>query len=176
MQKPLKISSLRLRWIEPVTPLKSSISHLCTTNLQREGGEMKTKAFKLILIICLAGMLLGACSSQTGLEGRWVGCDVRKPLIDWTLTVQGNRFYLVREDLTMWYIGQFSLNNNCLLKKIDLQFSHTHIKAHKERTLLGIYQVEEDILTFITAAPGENSRPLSFDEPQGAVVFNFVRS
>lgn len=137
---------------------------------------MKTNSIKLILIICLAGMLLGACSSQTGLEGRWVGCDVRKPLIDWTLTIHGNRFYLVREDLTMWYIGQFSLNNNCLLKKIDLQFSETHIKTQNATTLLGIYEVDADILTFITAAPGKNARPLSFDEPQEAIVFSFVRS
>jgi uncharacterized protein (TIGR03067 family) len=137
---------------------------------------MKSTIIKLMLFLCLFGMLLGACSGHTGLEGRWVGCDVRKPLIDWTLIIHGNRFYLVREDLTMWYIGQFSLNNNCLLKKIDLQFSHSHIKAHNERTLLGIYEVEEDTLTFITAAPGENSRPLSFDEPRESVVFSFVRS
>jgi uncharacterized protein (TIGR03067 family) len=137
---------------------------------------MKSKIIKLLLFLCMVGVLLGACSSRTGLEGRWVGCDVRKPLVDWTLTIQGNRFYLVREDLTMWYMGHFSLNNNCLLKKIDLQFSQTHIKAHNERTLLGIYDVDEDTLTFITAAPGKNSRPLSFDEPQEAVVFSFVRS
>ena len=72
-------------------------------------------------------------------------------------------------------IGE-GIGNNCLLKKIDLQFSQTHIKAHNERTLLGIYDVDEDTLTFITAAPGKNSRPLSFDEPQEAVVFSFVRS
>ena len=137
---------------------------------------MKTKAFKLILILFLMSVLLGACSSHTGLEGRCVGCDVRKPLIDWTLTIHGNRFYLVREDLTMWYIGQFSLNNNCLLKKIDLQFSNTHIKAHNEMTLLGIYEIDKGTLTFIAAAPGKNLRPLSFDEPQEAVIFSFVRS
>ena len=137
---------------------------------------MKLKIIKLLLFICLVGVLLGACSSHTGLDGRWVGCDIRKPLIDWTLTIHGNRFYLVREDLTMWYIGQFSLNNNCLLKKIDLQFSHTHMKTHNEKTLLGIYEVDEDTLTFITAAPGKNSRPLSVDEPLEAVVFSFVRS
>ncbi|MDH3881751.1 MAG: hypothetical protein OES64_09380 [Desulfobacteraceae bacterium] len=137
---------------------------------------MKFKIINLLLFICLVGVLLGACSSHTGLEGRWVGCDVRKPLIDWTLTIQGNRFYLVREDLTMWYIGQFSLNNNCLLKKIDLQFNNTHINAHNETTLLGIYEIDEGTLTFITAAPGKNLRPLSFDEPQEAVIFSFVRS
>ena len=137
---------------------------------------MKTITINLLLFLVLGGVLFSGCSSHSGLEGRWVGCEVRKPLIDWTLTIQGNRFYLVREDLTMWYIGQFKLNNNCLLKKIDLQFSSTHIKAHHETTLLGIYEIDEGILTFITAAPGRNLRPLSFDDPEEAVIFNFVRS
>lgn len=123
----------------------------------------------------MIGVLLIGCSSYTKLEGRWVGCDLREPLIDWTLTIHGDRFYLVREDLSMWYFGQFSLNNNCLLKKIDLHFSNTHIKTHHETTLLGIYEIDEDTLTFITAAPGKSLRPLSFDAPQEAVVFSFVR-
>ncbi len=137
---------------------------------------MKSKIIKLLLYLSMIGVLMSGCSSHTGLEGRWVGCDLRKPLVDWTLTIHGNRFYLVREDLTMWYIGQFSLNNNCLLKKIDLQFSDTHIKSHNETTLLGIYEIDEDILTFIAAVPGKNLRPLSFDKPQEAVIFSFVRS
>ena len=137
---------------------------------------MKTKVFKRLLILCSVVVLLSACSSHTGLEGRWIGCEIRKPLVDWTLTITGNRFYLVREDLTMWYIGQFNLNNNCLLKKIDLQFSNTHIKASDETILLGIYEIDGNTLTFITAAPGKNLRPLSFDEPQEAIIFNFERS
>lgn len=137
---------------------------------------MKNQIIKLLLFLLTIGVLLSGCSSQTGLEGRWIGCDVRKPLIDWSLTVHGNRFYLVREDLTMWYIGQFRLNNNCLLKKIDLEFSNTHIKAHNETTLLGIYEIDAGTLTFIAAAPGNNLRPLSFDEPREAVIFSFVRS
>jgi uncharacterized protein (TIGR03067 family) len=137
---------------------------------------MKPTILKLFLFLALTGLLFSGCSSRSGLEGRWVGCDVRRPLIDWTLTIHGNRFYLVREDLTIWYIGQFSLNNNCLLKKIDLQFSDIHIKAHNETTLLGIYEIDQDTLTFIAAAPGTNLRPLSFDQPQEAVIFSFVRS
>lgn len=137
---------------------------------------MKSITIKLLLFLVLAGVLFSGCSSLSGLEGRWVGCDVRKPLIDWTLTIRGNRFFLVREDLTMWYMGQFKLNNNCLLNKIDLQFSSTHTKAHNDTTLLGIYEIEEGTLTFIAAAPGQKLRPLSFDDPQEAIIFSFVRS
>ena len=137
---------------------------------------MKSTIIKLLLFLALFGVLFIGCSSHAGLEGRWVGYDVRKPLVDWNLTITGNRFYLVREDLTMWYIGQFNLNNNCLLKKIDLQFSNTHIKASDKTTLLGIYEIDGDTLTFITAAPGKSLRPLSFDEPQEAIIFSFERS
>lgn len=137
---------------------------------------MKILINKLLLFLLTIGVLISGCSNHSGLEGRWVGYDVRKPLIDWTLTIHGNRFYLVREDLSMWYVGQFKLNNNCLLKKIDLQFSSTHIKAHQETTLLGIYEIDEDALTFIAAAPGQKLRPLSFDDPEEAVIFSFVRS
>ena len=137
---------------------------------------MKILINKLLLFLLTISVLISGCSNHSGLEGRWVGCDVRKPLIDWTLTIRGNRFYLVREDLTMWYMGQFKLNNNCLLKKIDLQFSSTHINAHHETTLLGIYEIDEDTLTFIATAPGQKLRPLSFDDPEEAVIFSFVRS
>jgi hypothetical protein len=59
---------------------------------------MKIQIIKLLLFVMTIGVLLSGCSSYTKLEGRWVGCDLRKPLIDWTLTIHGNRFYLVRED------------------------------------------------------------------------------
>jgi uncharacterized protein (TIGR03067 family) len=139
-------------------------------------GSMKIQIIKLLLSLMTLGVLLSGCSSYTKLEGRWEGCNLRKPLIDWTLTINGNRFYLAREDLTVWYAGRFRLNNNCLIKKIDLQFSDTNIEARGETTLLGIYEVDENTLTLITAAPGKNFRPLSFDETQGTVIFSFVRS
>jgi uncharacterized protein (TIGR03067 family) len=137
---------------------------------------MKTKKVKLICILSLVGALLGACNHHTGLEGTWVGCDMRNPLIDWTLTIIGNQFYLVREDLSMWYVGQFNLNNNCLLKKIDLKFSNTHIQVHNGTMRLGIYTIDGNSLTLITSKPGSQLRPTSFDDNGQAVVFNFVRS
>ena len=137
---------------------------------------MKSKIVRLVLFLCLGAMLLAACNHHTGLEGTWVGCDMRNPLIDWNLTVIGNQFYLVREDLSMWYVGQFNLNNNCLLKKIDLKFSHTHIQVHDGTMRPGIYSIDGNSLTLITSRPGSQLRPTSFDDNGQAVVFNFVRS
>jgi uncharacterized protein (TIGR03067 family) len=137
---------------------------------------MKSKMSIIIILFCLGGLFMSACNHTTGLEGTWVGCDVRNPLIDWSLTVLGNQFYLVREDLSMWYVGKFNLNNNCLLKKIDLKFSNTHIQVTNETTLLGIYETDGNSLTLITSKPGARQRPASFDENGKAVIFNFVRS
>ena len=124
----------------------------------------------------MGGILLGGCNHRTGLEGTWVGCDIQKPLVDWTLTIVDNQFYLVREDLSMWYMGKFNLNNNCLLKKIDLTFSDTHIQIQNGTTLLGIYEIHGNNLTLMTSMPDNPLRPGSFDEYDRAVVFNFVRS
>jgi uncharacterized protein (TIGR03067 family) len=137
---------------------------------------MKSKIVLAMLFLFLGGILLGGCNHHTGLEGTWVGCDIRKPLIDWTLTIVDNQFYLVREDLSMWYMGKFNLNNNCFLKKIDLKFSDTHIQIQNGTTLLGIYEIEGNNLTLMTSMPDNPLRPGSFDEYDKAVVFNFVRS
>jgi uncharacterized protein (TIGR03067 family) len=137
---------------------------------------MKSNCKSIIVILCLGSILLGGCNHRTDLEGTWVGCDIRKPLVDWTLTIVDNQFYLVREDLSMWYMGKFNLNNNCLLKKIDLKFNDTHIQIQNGTTLLGIYEIEGNNLTLITSKPGNPIRPSSFDEYDKAVVFNFVRS
>ena len=137
---------------------------------------MTSKVINLTVIICLSGILSTACNHYTSLEGTWVGCDIRKPLIDWTLTVVDNQFYLIREDLSMWYVGKFRLNNNCLLKKIDLRFSDSHIQINNGITLLGIYEIDGNILTLITSKAGNQLRPSSLDEYDQSVVFNFVRS
>ena len=79
---------------------------------------MKIESLGIILILITLEITLGSCTRQSELEGSWVGCNVRRPLIDWILTVNGNRFSLVREDLNEWYTGSFKLNKNCRLKKI----------------------------------------------------------
>jgi uncharacterized protein (TIGR03067 family) len=137
---------------------------------------MKSKIVLAVINLLLGGVLLGGCNHRTGLEGTWVGCDIRKPLVDWTLTIVDNQFYLVREDLSMWYMGKFNLNNNCLLKKIDLKFTDTHIQVHNGKTLLGIYEIDGNSLTLITGKPGSRLRPSSLDEYDKAIVFNFLRS
>ena len=137
---------------------------------------MKYGNFNLIVILFMLTTLVGGCGRQTALEGSWIGCDIRKPLIDWTLAVQGDKFILIREDSNVWYKGRFKLNNNCVRKKIDFEIDEAHARAQDGKALFGIYEINNDTLTFVISKPGRQSRPLTFDEPNEAMVYNFVRS
>lgn len=137
---------------------------------------MKSNVGNPILVICFCAAIFTSCNRQTELEGPWIGCEIRRPLLDWTLTVQDNHFSLIREDFDIWFEGSFRLNSNCVLKKIDLQINDTYARSQKGKTILGIYEIDSDTLTIVLGLPGKQERPLSLDESSGAVVFNFVRS
>ena len=129
----------------------------------------------IILMLAALEITLGACTRQSELEGSWVGCNVRRPLIDWTLTINGNRFSLVREDLNEWYTGFFKLNKNCRLKKIDLNIVNAAEQKSNGKMSLGIYEVDGDTLTIFSTKPGDHLRPLSFDESGKFTEFYFTR-
>jgi hypothetical protein len=78
---------------------------------------MKTKTLSIIFIFIAFGMILGSCTRQSELEGSWEGCNIRRPLIDWTLDIKGNRFCLVREDSNEWYIRKETLEKRISNKK-----------------------------------------------------------
>ena len=141
----------------------------------KKGGTIKFRDCNSTIIIIFLATILISCDRQTKLEGQWIGCEIRKPCIDWTLTIEGNQFQLVREDSVFWYNGSFELNNNCAPKKIDLKINNTHIPLQKGGTISGIYQISSSSLTVALAQPGQPARPLSLDDSEGAVVFNFDR-
>ena len=137
---------------------------------------MKFNASKSILILGALAMIISSCHRQNELEGRWVGCEIRKPCIDWILNIRGNKFHLFREDSITWYKGHILLNSNCALKKIDLQINEAHTPSQNGKTILGIYEISSNILTIVVGQPGKLTRPLPLDEPRGEIVFNFERS
>ena len=136
---------------------------------------MRSKGFRFFFVLIFLLLFLSSCNRRSELEGSWVGCEVRRPLIDWTLTIKGNQFSLVREDLNVWYKGFLSLNKNCRLKKIDLKVIDTAVPISNGNALLGIYEVDGDTLTIIATDPGDHLRPLSFDEPCKSSEFFFTK-
>jgi len=136
---------------------------------------MRSIGFSFIFLLAFLLLFLISCNRPLELEGSWVGCEVRRPLIDWTLTIKGNQFSLVREDLSVWYKGLLKLNKNCRLKKIDLVVTDTAVQISNGKTSLGIYEVDGDTLTIIATDPGDHLRPLSFDEPGKSSEFYFTK-
>ena len=137
---------------------------------------MQSKGVNIFGVLAFLLMFLNSCNHRSELEGSWVGCEVRRPLIDWMLTINGNQFSLVREDLKMWYKGFLKLNKNCRLKKIDLEVIDTAVRMSTGKTLFGIYEVDGDTLTIIATEPGDRLRPLSFDEPGKFSEFYFTKN
>ena len=136
---------------------------------------MQFKGFIIFLALILSSLFLSSCNRRSELEGSWVGCEVRRPLIDWTLTIKGNQFSLVREDMNAWYKGFIRLNKNCRLKKIDLEVIDTAVPVSNGKMSLGIYEIDGDTLTIIATEPGDHLRPLSFDEPDTSSKFFFTK-
>ncbi len=137
---------------------------------------MNSRIGNTAIIVCFLGAVLISCQRPTALEGVWIGCELRKPCIDWSLTIEGNRFQLTRDDSLKWYNGSFQLNNNCALNKIDLKINDAHAPSQKGRTILGIYQIGSSSLTVVVGQPGHPARPLSLEDQESAIVFNFDRS
>ena len=136
---------------------------------------MHSKGLSFLLVLIFLSLFVSSCNRRTELEGSWVGCEVRRPLIDWTLKIKGNHFSLVREDFNLWYNGFLKLNKNCRLKKIDLEVIDTAVHISNGKMSLGIYEVDGDTLTIIASEPGDHLRPLSFDEPGKSSEFYFTK-
>jgi uncharacterized protein (TIGR03067 family) len=136
---------------------------------------MKLKKYNIFIILFMVTLFFGACSKCPELEGTWVGYADGKPPADWTLTIHGDQYNLIREESDTWYSGQIKLNKNCVFKKIDFNITNTSVQAHKGKASLGIYKIEEDTLTIVTSSPGRHIRPLSFNEFEKAIVYIFVR-
>ena len=137
---------------------------------------MKTTRPGILPMVFLLSIIFYSCNRQSELEGSWIGCEIHRPLLDWTLTIAGNQFSLVREDLTVWYEGFLKLNKNCRLNKIDLEVVDAAGQGSKGRVSLGIYEVDGETLTIVASKPGEHLRPLSFDEPAKSFEFYFTKS
>jgi len=137
---------------------------------------MKSHSLTISIIIFSVTLLFGACSNCPELEGTWVGFTDGKSPADWSLTIKGDQYALIREDSNLWYRGQIKLNSNCVLKKIDFEITDASNRAYNGKTTLGIYRIEEGTLTIVAGNPGGQLRPLSFDEIEKTVVYIFVRS
>ena len=110
-------------------------------------------------------------NNKTELEGEWISAVTG---LDMTVAFSGDHFSVTAPTPNYWYKGTFKLDTDADPKKIDLAIKEAGIPQYIGRTSLGIYKIEEDILTMTINQPGAPNYPSSF-KSSGAVVFELKK-
>ncbi|MGA1867271.1 MAG: TIGR03067 domain-containing protein [bacterium] len=99
---------------------------------------------------------------RTELEGTWIGNETGDASTTWTFVFSGAIVNVTEESEEEWYTGTFSLNTSSDPKQINLVILDCSYCESDHETCLGIYRIEEGVLTLIANEPGNTQRPTSF--------------
>ena len=130
---------------------------------------------KILLILLCLPLLFTTCKKEddtpttsgnnntgnnvTELEGTWIGNETNSNNV-WTCIITGNEMDLSSEN--EWYKGTFSINTQADPKELDYLLTDCFINEGVGLTVLAIYKIENNSMTFAGNEPGETSRPDSF--------------
>ena len=122
--------------------------------------------------LLLVGLLIVGCEDTTApagnnsttyatsdLEGTWIGNEVNSNNV-WTCIITGNEMDLSSEN--EWYKGTFSINTQTDPKQLDYLLTDCFISEGIGLTVLAIYKIENNSMTFAGNEPGATTRPDSF--------------
>ena len=93
------------------------------------------------------------------LEGTWIGNETNSNNV-WTCIITGNEMDLSSEN--EWYKGTFSINTQTDPKQLDYLLTDCFISEGISLTVLAIYKIENNSMTFAGNEPGATTRPDSF--------------
>ena len=93
------------------------------------------------------------------LEGTWIGNETNSNNV-WTCIITGNEMDFSSEN--EWYKGTFSINTQIDPKQLDYLLTDCFINEGIGLTVLAIYKIENNSMTFAGNEPGSTSRPDSF--------------
>jgi uncharacterized protein (TIGR03067 family) len=99
--------------------------------------------------------------STSSLEGVWTGYEIGGSS-GWTVTVQGNQITGNSVDYGELYEGPFTVNTNATPNQIDIVVTQSDFPQYVGATILGIYQITGNTLTFAGNEPGVPVRPTTF--------------
>ena len=110
-------------------------------------------------------------SSETEMQGIWIGYELEGGNDEWTYDVNEDVLDISASISQEWYKGTISLNTNAVPKQIDYFITDSYFNEAIDETALGIYKIEGDTLTFAANAPGNPERPTSYLAENGARVY-----
>ena len=127
----------------------------------------KTTFFSVLTIgLFIFGVCLVQGSDTSELEGIW-----KDPHQGWSFEFKGNNIKITAPSPQMSMEGTFTSDPSADPKEINIKISKSGSPQYQGRTALGIYKIEDILLTLALSEPGSNDRPQAFSTAGGAMVF-----
>ena len=119
--------------------------------------------FILGLIILCASLTRAAEKSE--LEGSWTNQHQ-----GWTFVLEGDKISIKSPNPQLWVEGTFTSDPEADPKEIDVSIEKSGMPQYVGLTSLGLYKIENDVLTFALGEPGKQQRPDEFSSDSGAMI------
>jgi uncharacterized protein (TIGR03067 family) len=126
--------------------------------------------YVLILGFFFFGVCLSQASDTTELEGTWK--DLHQ---GWAFEFSGNKVKITAPSPQMCMEGTFTSDPEADPKKIDIKIEKAGAPQYQGHTSLGIYKIDDVLLTLALAEPGNNNRPQEFSSASGAMVIRVTK-
>jgi len=126
--------------------------------------------YVLIIGFLFFGVCLSQASDTTELEGDWK--DLHQ---GWSFEFSGNKVKITAPSPQMCMEGTFTSDPEADPKKIDIKIEKAGAPQYQGHTSLGIYKIEDTLLTLALAEPGNNNRPQEFSTSSGAMVIRVIK-
>ena len=134
--------------------------------------SFKTLFFCVLIIgIFSFGMSIGQAAETTELEGIW-----KDEHQGWSFEFNGNNIKITAPSPQMCIEGKFTSNPSADPKEMDIKISKAGTPQYQGRNSLGIYKIEDIVLTIVLTEPGSSDRPQAFSTEGGAMVFVLTKT
>jgi uncharacterized protein (TIGR03067 family) len=126
--------------------------------------------YKIMAILSGAVILIAGCSRQqksdvTALQGTWSGPQLNiKPEHQCSLIISGNNYEFQDDaDTNAWNKGTFNLREDTTPRQYIAVIGDCHLPQFVGKSIVAIYQLENDTLKITWNAPGKTAPPAAFD-------------
>lgn len=126
--------------------------------------------YALIIGFFLFGVGLSPASVTSELEGTW-----KDPHQGWSFEFSGNNVKITAPSPQMCMEGTFTIDQKADPKKIDIKVEKAGVPKYQGLTSLGIYKIDNILLTLAFAEPGNTTRPQEFSPSGGAMVIRLTK-
>jgi uncharacterized protein (TIGR03067 family) len=121
--------------------------------------------YVLIIGFFFFGLCLIQASDTSELEGTWK--DLHQ---GWSLEFNGNQIKIKSPNPQLCMEGTFTSDPAADPKEIDIKIKKSAGPQYQGLTSLGIYKIDNIMLTLALGEPGNKTRPQTFSTSSGAMV------